>query len=433
MADDRHSSSQPNVPADRAGLDFSPRFSVLVVLTGVAAGLGGAALMKLLRAVQHGAWSYDSGDFLHGVERTSSAHRVLVLLGAGVLAGAGAMLVRRVMGGGGVGVSEAVWLRKGRVPLWQTLARAVVSIVQVGLGASLGREAAPQEVGAAAASRMSEWGRLTRSQRRLLVACGASAGMAAVYNVPFGGALFAAEVLLGTLALPYILPALATSLIATGVAWIALPTTPTYTIPTYAVSASEVAWAVIVGPLAGLAAVIYVRTIATASAHKPKGWRLALAPIVVFTALGFVSIAYPQLLGNGKDVVQQAFLAQVGVPLLAALLVLKPLATAGCLGSGGQGGLFTPTLTYGVLFGGLLGRGWALIWPGAPLGSYAIIGGGAVLAATMQGPVSAIVLMLELTHHVDTLMVPLALAVTEATLVARLLDARSIYSARLPQ
>jgi H+/Cl- antiporter ClcA len=84
-----------------------------------------------------------------------------------------------------------------------------------------------------------------------------------------------------------------------------------------------------------------------------------------------------------------------------------------------------------VLLGALLGDAWTLIWPGATAGSYALIGGGAVLAAAMQGPLAAIVLVIELAHHSDTLMVPLLLAVTEATIIARLLGAPSIYSARL--
>jgi H+/Cl- antiporter ClcA len=156
-----------------------------------------------------------------------------------------------------------------------------------------------------------------------------------------------------------------------------------------------------------------------------------LAPIVIFTALGALSIAYPQLLGNGKDVVQRAFSNHLDVAVIAAILVLKPLATAACLGTGAPGGLFTPTLTLGVLFGALLGNGWSAIWPGAAPGSYAVIGGAAVLAASMQGPLAAVVLMLELTRHADALMVPVLLAVAEATIVARLFGAPSIYSARL--
>jgi CIC family chloride channel protein len=408
---------------------YGARFWMLVVLVGLGAGLGGAALMELLKGVQHLAWSYHLGSFLEGVQGASATRRVLVLTIGGVVAGGGAMLLA---GRGGGEISEAIWLRDARLPLLGSLARAVHSIVIVGLGASLGREAAPQQTGAAVASALSEWAKLPDWQRRLLVACGAGAGMAAVYNVPLGGALFALEVLLGTLTLPLVLPALATSLIATAVAWIVLPTQPTYSIPAYSISGSQVVWAVIVGPIAGLAAVGYIRVIARAHALRPpSGWMRLAAPIAVFAAIGLVAIAYPQILGNGKNIVQLSLTARLSVALLAVLLVLKPLATAACLGSGAPGGLFTPTLAYGVLLGGLLGEAWAQIWPGAPLGSYAIVGGAAVLGAAMQGPLAAVVLLLELTHRADSLMVPILLAVVEATVLARVLGAPSIYSARL--
>jgi chloride channel protein, CIC family len=419
---------QPNVPGKGIVASYGVRFWVLVVGVGVGAGLGGAALIELLRAVQHLAWSYHSGDFLDAVERTSATRRVLVLAVGGVVAGGGAA----VLSGHSPGeVSEAIWLRGARVPLWASVARGIHSIVIVALGASLGREAAPQQVGAAVASSVSEWAKLPAWQRRLLVACGAGAGMAAVYNVPLGGALFALEVLLGTLRLPLVLPALATSAIATATSWIVLPTAPTYNIPSYPGSGSQIVWAAIVGPIAGLAAIGWIRLVARAHEVRPSGLARVLAPIVVFTALGALATAYPQLLGNGKPVVQMALVAQLSVALLAILLVLKPLVTAACLGSGAPGGLFTPTLAYGVLLGGLLGEGWVQIWPGAPLGSFAIIGGAAVLGASMQGPLAAVVLLLELTHHADALMVPILIAVAEATVLARVLGAPSIYSARL--
>jgi chloride channel protein, CIC family len=407
---------------------YGTRFWMLVALVGLGAGLGGAALMELLHAIQHLAWSYHSGNFLDGVQRSSSTRRVLVLLIGGVVAGAGAILLANRGAGE---ISGAIWLHEARLPFLASIGRGVHSIVVVALGASLGREAAPQQAGAAIASALSDWAQLPEWQRRLLVACGAGAGMAAVYNVPLGGALFALEVLLGPLTLPLVLPALATSLIATGVAWIALPSHPTYIIPTYSIHASQVVWALIVGPIAGLATIGYIRVIARAHLIRPTGRLRLLAPIVVFTALGAVAIAYPQLLGNGKDVVQLAFVGRLSVALLAVLLVLKPIATAACLGSGAPGGLFTPTLTFGVLLGGLLGEAWMQIWPGAPLGSYAIIGGAAVLGSAMQGPLAAVVLLLELTHHADSLMVPILLAVVEATVLTRLLGAPSIYSARL--
>lgn len=422
-------SPQPNVPGLGIVAAYGVRFWALVVAVGVGAGLGGAALMELLRLVQHLAWSYDSGSFLDAVKHASAARRVLVLLGGGLVAGVGGLALARGPGGE---VTEAIWLRAARLPFWASIQRAVLSIVTVGLGSSLGREAAPQQSGAAVASVLSGWARVSESQRRLLVACGAGAGIAAVYNVPLGGALFALEVLLGTLSLPLVLPALVTTLTATAVAWIALPTHPTYSIPSYGVSGTQVVWALLIGPIAGLAAMAYVRLIVRAHAMRPSGWLRVAAPVVVFTALGAVAIAYPQLLGNGKPVVQLALVGRLGAVLLAVLLVLKPLATAACLGSGASGGLFTPTLAYGVLLGGLLGAGWSQLWPGAPLGSYAVIGGAAVLGASMQGPLAAVVLILELTHHADGLMVPMLLAVAEATILTRLLGAPSIYAARLP-
>ena len=428
----RFSTHQPNVPGRGIVASYGPTFWGLVMAIGVLAGLAGGALLELLRAVERAAWGYSSGTFLDAVTASSNERRVIVLLCAGVIAGVGALVLKRLRGFGGGEVSEAVWLQDGRLSLLPSISRGVLSMVIVGMGASIGREAGPQLAGGAFASRLSDWARLPPWQRRLLVACGAGAGMAAVYNVPLGGALFAVEVLLGTISLALVLPALATSVVATATSWLVLGNETTYHVATYGVSGSEIVWAIIVGPLAGLAAAIWVRMITVAHDSRPSSARARLlAPVVVFTVLGLLAIEYPQLLGNGKDTIELAITAQLGVGLLAALVVLKPIVTAGCLGSGAPGGLFTPTLTFGVLFGGLLGYGWTQLWPGTSYGAYAVIGGAAVLAASMQGPLAAIVLTLELAHFTDTLIVPILLAVTAATVVARRLGLQSIYSARL--
>lgn len=422
--------AQPNLPGDWSVPGRQPRFWVLVLLSGVASGLGGGLLMLLLRATQHLSYGYSSGSFLPAVERSSDLRRVVVLAGAGVFAGVAWLLLRRIAGKGS-GLSESVWEHAGQMSLPERLINAALQIVIVGLGASLGREGAPKEVGAAVASSLSSRAGLSDPQRRLLVACGAGAGMAAVYNVPLGGALFAVEVLLGSITLPLVLPALLTSLIATAVAWTMLPNQPTYHLPAYGVSSGQLAWAVLFGPVAGVVAVGYIRLIAGAKSTTPRGWRLISATTTVFTGLGVLAIGYPQLLGNGRDIAQLAFVGRVGLPLLAAMVVLKPLATAACLRSGARGGLFTPTLTFGAMLGGTCGHLWAGLWPGAPVASYAVIGAAAILAASMQAPVSSVALVVELTSHEVALMVPMLLAVVLASFVARLLDDRSIYSAPL--
>jgi H+/Cl- antiporter ClcA len=281
------------------------------------------------------------------------------------------------------------------------------------------------------ANLFSDRGRLSDEQRRLLVACGAGAGMSAAYGVPIGGALFALEVMRGMLALRYVLPALFASAIATGVSWIVLPDAPTYRLPAFANSPAILAWALVAGPIAGVVSVGYVRLIMWADRSKPQGWKRLIAPVLGLGLLGAVSIRFPQLLGNGKDVSQLAFMGQVAPVLLLALLVLKPAATAMCIGIGAPGGLFTPTLTAGAMLGGVLGSAWSWFWPGIPPGLCALLGAGAVLAATTQGPISTVVLLMEMTGHDRSFILPLLVVAGTATLVARTIEPRSIYDARL--
>jgi chloride channel protein, CIC family len=190
-------------------------------------------------------------------------------------------------------------------------------------------------------------------------------------------------------------------------------------------------WALLAGPIAGVVSVGYVRAITWADRTKPQGWQRLIAPVVVLGLLGVASIPFPQLLGNGKDVSQLAFVNQVAPSLLLVLLALRPLATVLCVRSGAPGGLFTPSLTVGALLGGVLGHVWSWFWPGAPPGLFAVLGAAAVLAATTQGPISTVVLMIELTGRDRSFIVPLLLAVGTATLVARTIELRSIYDARL--
>lgn len=406
------------------------RFWLVVILTGIGAGIGAILLTRLLELVQRLAWP-GSANLLDAAGAAASWRHVLILLGAGVLTGGGQLVLRRLTSGNAIDLTEAIWFRAGRLPALRTLGSAVLSVVLVGMGSSLGREGAPKQAGAVIANTLSDRARLSDEQRRLLVACGAGAGMAAAYGVPLGGALYAVEVLRGTLALRLVLPALLASLIATAVAWFVLPDAVTYLIPAYPSAWPVVVWAVLAGPIIGLVSVAYVRAIAWADAHKPVGWRRVVWPIVVLGGLGVISIPFPQLLGNGRDVAQLAVVGQVAPLLLLALVVLKPAATVMCLGSGAPGGLFTPSLSLGALLGGVLGYAWSLLWPGAPLGLYALCGAGAVLAATTQGPVSAVVLVMELTGRDRSFIVPLLLAVVSATLVARSIEPRSIYDARL--
>ena len=429
-----HAGQSPAQPNDEAGgrfIGFSLRFWVLAVLTGIGTGIGAGLLMSLLRFVQHLCYAYNSGTFLDAVQQAPVMRRVVVVGAAGVLASGGVWLLKRSSGGHGGELNERIWFHSGRMPTLRTIIQAAFSMVLVAMGASLGRESAPKQTGAAVASWLSRMGRLTSAETRLLAACGAGAGMGAVYDVPLGGALFSLEVLLGTLALPLVPPAIAVSLVATVVSRLFLPDQPTYAVPAYPTDPTVVIWSIGFGPVAGLAGVAFVRLIAMADGLKPRKGIAMGAPVVVFLALAVLSIWFPQLLGNGKDAAELGFNGKLGLPLMIALVVLKPLATAACLGSGAPGGLFTPSVMFGAMLGGSLGRIWSLLWPGTAPGSYALIGAAALLAASMQAPIAAIVLMLELTHTAASLTVPILFAVAGASIVARWIDPRSVYTGRL--
>jgi CIC family chloride channel protein len=410
---------------DAAGFWFA------VVLTGIGTGLGAAALTGLLELTQHLIWGGAGLDLLQAAEQAPPWKHLVVLTGAGVLTGVGQFLLTHLSGANGIEITAAIWVQAGRLPKIRTLGSAILSVLIVGMGAALGREGAPKQAGAVIADVVSDRVRLSDDQRRLLVACGAGAGMAAAYGVPVGGALFALEVLRGALALRFVLPALTTSVVATGVSWAFLPDAPTYRIPDFHGSLSSSAWALVAGPVIGLVSVLYVRSVAWADRHKPRGWRRYLAPVVVLGMLGAVSIPFPQLLGNGRDVAELAFNGQIVPWLLLALMVLRPIATVMCLGSGAPGGLFTPSLALGAMLGGVLGVLGSWVVPGVTPGMFAFLGAGAMLAASTQGPISTVVLMMELTGYARAAIVPMVLIVVTATLIARTIEPRSVYDARL--
>ena len=405
-------------------------FWLAALMIGIGTGVAAAALTRLLEVVQQSIWRHGT-NLLDASRQASAGRHVVVLVAAGAVTGAGQLLLKKLSSGNGIDTTAAIWFHAGRMPALRTLGSAVLSVIIVGMGVSLGREGAPKQAGAVLANFFSDRQRLSDEQRRLLVACGAGAGMSAAYGVPLGGALFALEVMRGMLALRYVLPALFVSLVATAVSWIVLPDAPTYIIPAYSSSIAVGLFALIAGPIAGVVSVGYVRLITWADRNKPAGWKRVAAPIIVIGLLGVVSIWFPELLGNGRDVSQLAFTGQVAPLLMLILFVLKPLATAFCMQSGAPGGLFTPSLTVGALLGGCLGHAYSWMWPGVPAGLFAVLGAGAVLAATTQGPISTVVLMMELTGRDRSFILPMLVIVATATLVARTIEPRSIYDARL--
>jgi H+/Cl- antiporter ClcA len=393
------------------------RLAAVTVLTGVGAGLGGMLLALLLHAIQHVAYGYSldaivGGErFLQGVDAASPERRVLVMALCGLVAGFGWWAVRRV-GHPLVSIKQAVKSPDARMPMKSTLAHALLQIVTVALGSPLGREVAPREVGSLVAGWLSRKAGLSASDTRLMIACGAGAGLAAVYNVPLGGAVFVLEVLIGTFDAATVAIALVTSVIAAVVAWIGLGDESQYAIPAFALSRSLVAWSVAAGPVIGIAAYAFARFTDRARNAAPRpGWLMVALNVLNFAAIGLLAVHFPQLLGNGKGTAQLGFDSQLGIGLAAALLALKIAVCASSLRVGAHGGLLTPGLTVGALLAVVLGGAWNLMGASVLSGAFALVGATAFLASSMNMPVTAIVLVAEFTHLGHDMLFPVVFAV----------------------
>jgi CIC family chloride channel protein len=272
------------------------------------------------------------------------------------------------------------------------------------------------------------------SQLRVIVACGAAAGVSATFNAPIAGALFAAEVVVGNFALAQLSPIVISSVVATVISRFFLGNHPAFEVPGYElVSPFELAPYMLVGVAAGLVALIFMRTLyATEDLFEripiPEYTKAAVGGLMV----GAIGVALPNVFGVGYSTITAALHDQLPLALLGMLLVAKIAATAITIGSGGSGGIFAPSLFLGATTGGFLGTILHQSFPDATAssGAYALVTMGAVVAAATHAPITAIIMIFELTQTIN-IIPPLMAACVVSTLVTTLVERESIYTMKL--
>ncbi|MCJ1714711.1 chloride channel protein [Curtobacterium sp. VKM Ac-2922] len=411
---------------------WAVKLAVVTALVGIAGGIAGVAVWLALQLIQFVAFGYPFGGHLEAADAPSALNRFLALVAAGVLTAFAWWALRR-WGRPTVAVTAAVGGK--RMPSLVTLANSGVQILAVGLGASIGKEVAPREIGAWLAQVVTRRAGLTERETKILVACGAAAGLAAVYDVPLGGALFAVEVLLGELTLSTALPAFATSAIAALVARLAIPDEVLYHVPAMPMSPSLLVWAIVVGPVLGLAGVGFVKLTNRLQGLAPKGWHLLVVLPLVFAMVGLIAVPFPDILGNGRALGVLAMntslddgttMGMAPILFLLVLGIIRTITTSATIGAGAVGGTLTPSIAIGSAFGGFLGGAWLLLWPadGPGLASFAFIGAAAFLATTMRAPFTALVLVVEFTQQGTDILIPSLLAVTGSVAVGFVLARR---------
>ena len=324
----------------------------------------------------------------------------------------------------------------GRVSRGLLLWRPLATALSIGSGASLGTEGPVVQMGGSLASLLSSWWRLNDERRRNLAAVAAAGGIAATFNAPIAGVLFALEVVLGQFQGRYFASVVVGAVSATAVSRILLGDAPAFAIPPdYRMgSYLELPLFLAMGVLASFVAVAFIRVM-VGSEDLLNRWKVSswLRPALGGAAVGFLALLLPEVLGRGYDTTGQILNEEMRTPLLlAALLVGKLLATGASIGSWGSGGIFAPVLMIGAAFGALVGEAGQVLFPQLAIrpGPYALVGMAAVFTGVTRAPMSSIVMVFELSGSYE-LILPLLLAAVIANLGADLLHPESFYQLML--
>ncbi|MAG32465.1 MAG: chloride channel protein [Deltaproteobacteria bacterium] len=431
---------------DRGGHLFMVGAAVFV---GLAGALGAVLFRLMIRLVQ--GFAFEGADGLLAVfeegfaaetnDPLEVAHglawywRVAIPAGGGLIVGPLIYFFAREARGHGIPeVMKAVAIRGGVIRARIVGIKALASALSIGTGGSVGREGPIVQIGSAFGSTVGQWFRLNAAGVRTLVGCGAAAGISATFNAPIAGAIFAAEIIVGDFAVTQFTPIVISSVVASVVTRYAIGNHPAFLVPDYEiVSPFELMPYMVAGVVAGIVAVTFIRTLSFSEdlfeqVPMPEWSRAALGGALV----GVIAIWLPNIYGVGYTTISGALSGSLPTALMAALVIAKILATSITIGSGGSGGIFAPSLFLGAMSGGVVGALVENYFPGATgsSGAYALVTMGAVVAATTHAPVSAIIIIFELTQTID-IIPALMTACVISTLVSQLSFRDSIYTTKL--
>jgi CIC family chloride channel protein len=406
--------------------------TTLSVIIGIAAGLGAVAFRWLISLFQK--LFFDGGATVLAF----LGHYYVILLPAagGIIVG---LLIyfsgaKETKGHGVPEVMEAVALRGGRIRSRVAAVKIFASSICIGSGGSAGREGPIVQIGSTIGSTLGQRLNLSAEWIKTLVACGAAGGISATFNAPIAGILFAHEVILGRIFTRHFGFVVIASVIADVIAHAFLGNLQSFSVPSYTLQTNwELVFYFVLGIGCALIAVIFIRLLYKledifGAVRIPEYVKPALGGI----AVGLIGLYNPYLFGVGYDGVEQALLGKIGLIALAALLGLKILATSFTLGSGGSGGVFAPSLFMGAMFGGVFGKVANSLMPGlvAPEGAFALVGMAAVFSAAARAPITAIIIVFEMTRDY-AIILPLMMAVVVSTFIAQRLSPESIYTLKL--
>ncbi|MGB2896398.1 MAG: chloride channel protein [Anaerolineales bacterium] len=422
---------------DQTNLPESATIILTALIVGVGAGLGAVIFRRLIDWIQTLAYEKTAGIF----EPISPFQYILIPAVGGLIVGLLIFYFAQEAKGHGVPeVMEAVALRGGRIRPRVAVVKALASSICIGTGGSVGREGPIAQIGSAIGSTVGQLLHLSDDRVRNLVACGAAGGIAATFNAPIAGALFALEVILGQFHATYFGAVVISAVTADVVAQFFEGNSRAFIVPEYSlVSPWELVFYTLLGVVAAIGAVIFTRSLYASEDlwdrfNLPEYIKPALG-MALLGVLGIVTYkasGYPRIFGIGYVSITESLSNNIAFQVTLILFFLKMLATILTLGSGGSGGVFAPSLFMGAMLGVTFGQIVNLIFPSitAPAGAYALVGMSAFFSGAAHAPVTAILIMFEMTGDYKIIL-PLMLATVISTLFSRVLNKESIYTLKL--
>jgi len=419
--------------------------SVLIVLSlviGVLAGFGAIAFRWL---VETATWIF-SGHADYAGTTGHPEHPWVPWLGGFfvVLAPAVGGLIygplvhrfaREARGHGVPEVMYAIHRRGGRIPARVAFVKAFASAITIGSGGSVGREGPIVQIGSALGSSLARAAGLNENGVRMLVACGAAGGIAATFNAPIAGVFFALELLLGSIVARSLGAIVISAVTASVIGRVFLGDEPFLVLPEFHVDhLAEYGLYVMLGLLAALVGITFTRVLYRVEDLCDAAWKGPewLRPGVGGLLLGLLLLAIPQMYGVGYPALEGAVMGDYAIGFLVLLLVAKIVATSLTIGIGGSGGVFAPSLFLGAMLGAAFGQGADLAFPdlGIDAGAYALVAMAAVFAGASRAPLTAVIILFELTGEY-TIILPLMLAVAVSTMLSGVLSKDTIYTLKL--
>ena len=422
---------------------------VCAVFVGLAGAIGAVLFRLMIRVIQGFAFEgldgvaavFEEGmaaetrDPLAVAQQMAWYWRIAIPAVGGMIVGPLIYFFAREARGHGVPeVMKAVAVRGGVIRARLVGMKALASALTIGTGGSVGREGPIIQIGSAFGSNLGQWLKLNAASVRTLFGCGAAAGISATFNAPIAGAIFAAEIIVGDFAVTQFTPIVISSVVASVATRYAIGNHPAFIVPEFdIVSPFELVPYMVAGIVAGLVAVAFIRTLSFAEdtfakVPVPEWSKAAIGGALV----GTMAIWLPNVYGVGYTTIGGALAGTMTAGMMGVLVVAKILATSVTIGSGGSGGVFAPSLFLGAMAGGVVGTLVEQYFPGATgsSGAYALVTMGAVVAAATHAPVSAIIIIFELTQTID-IIPALMTACVISTLVAQISFRDSIYTVKL--